>query len=49
MGGEFSFSHYLVAPVLTFFSALSIVSAAALALGAAKGFGLERFLEQQLD
>jgi membrane protein len=39
----------LLAPALTFFSVLSIVPAAALALGVAKGFGLERFLEQQLQ
>ncbi len=40
---------FLLAPALTFFSALSIVPAAALALGVAKGFGLERYLEQQLQ
>jgi len=40
---------FILAPALTFFSALSIVPAAALALGVAKGFGLERFLEQQLQ
>ncbi len=39
----------LLAPALTFFSVLSIVPAAALALGVAKGFGLERYLEQQLQ
>ena len=39
---------YLLAPALTFYSVLSIVPAAALAIGIAKGFGLERFLEQQL-
>jgi membrane protein len=40
---------FLLAPALTFFSVLSIVPAAALALGVAKGFGLERYLEQQLQ
>ena len=39
---------FMLAPALTFFSVLSIVPAAALALGIAKGFGLERYLEQQL-
>ncbi len=39
---------YLLAPALTYFSVLSIVPAAALALGVAKGFGMERYLEQQL-
>jgi membrane protein len=39
----------ILAPALTFFSVLSIVPAAALALGVAKGFGLERYLEQQLQ
>ena len=38
----------MLAPALTFFSVLSIVPVAALALGIAKGFGLERYLEQQL-
>ncbi len=40
---------FFLAPALTFFSVLSIVPAAALALGVAKGFGLERYLEQQLQ
>lgn len=40
---------FFLAPALTFFSVLSIVPAAALALGMAKGFGLERYLEQQLQ
>jgi membrane protein len=40
---------FILAPALTFFSVLSIVPAAALALGVAKGFGLERYLEQQLQ
>ncbi len=39
---------YILAPALTFFSVLSIIPAAALAIGIAKGFGLERYLEQQL-
>lgn len=39
----------LLAPALTFFSVLSIVPAAALALGVAKGFGLERYLKQQMQ
>ncbi len=38
---------FMLAPALTFFSVLSIVPAFALALGIAKGFGLERYLEQQ--
>ncbi len=40
---------FILAPALTFFSVLSIVPAAALALGVAKGFGLERYLKQQLQ
>lgn len=40
---------YLLAPALTFFSMLSIIPSAALAVGIAKGFGLERYLEQQLQ
>jgi membrane protein len=40
---------YMLAPALTYFSLLSIVPAAALALGIARGFGLERFLVQQLQ
>ncbi len=39
----------MLAPALTFFSVLSIVPAATLALGIARGFGLERYLEQQLQ
>ena len=39
---------YTLAPALTFYSVLSIIPAAALAIGIAKGFGLERYLEQQL-
>ena len=39
----------LRAPALTFYSLFSIVPAAALAFGIAQGFGLERFLEIQLQ
>ena len=47
--GAFQNKIFILAPALTFFSVLSIVPAAALALGVAKGFGLERYLEQQLQ
>ncbi len=46
--GAVSNKIFILAPALTFFTVLSIVPAAALALGIAKGFGLERYLEQQL-
>jgi membrane protein len=49
IGGALENKIFILAPALTFFSALSIVPAAALALGMAKGFGLERYLEQQLQ
>ncbi len=39
----------LRAPALTFYSLFSIVPAAALAFGIAQGFGLERYLELQLQ
>jgi len=39
----------LRAPALTFYSLLSIVPAAALAFGIAQGFGLEVYLERQLQ
>ena len=39
----------LRAPALTFYSLFSIVPAAALAFGIAQGFGLERYLEMQLQ
>lgn len=39
---------FMLAPALTFFSVLSIVPAVALALGIARGFGLESYLEKQL-
>jgi len=39
----------LRAPALTFYSLFSIVPAAALAFGIAQGFGLERYLEIQLQ
>lgn len=40
---------FMLAPALTFFSVLSIVPAVALALGIARGFGLESYLEKQLE